>query len=257
MSDAVVDFPDHFSSLAEDYARFRPQYPAALFDRIASEAPSRSTSWDCATGNGQAAVALAERFREVVATDASAQQIANAAPHPRIRYGVEPAERTTLPDQHVDAVVVGAALHWLDHRVFFEEVGRVAKPGAVFAAFTYTTHIELTPTIDAVVHRYTDEVLADHWTRHIQLVRDGYQSIDIPFAELNPPALSIVESWSFERTLGVLGTWSAAGRYRAVTGNAATDEIREDLARAWMESAPIDQPLQVTLPLAIRMARIS
>lgn len=34
-------FPDHFSALAEGYARHRPGYPAALFDWLARQAPGR------------------------------------------------------------------------------------------------------------------------------------------------------------------------------------------------------------------------
>ncbi len=69
-------FPDHFSSHAANYARYRPTYPAQLFDWIATSAPGRGTAWDCACGNGQATLPLAERFERVIATDPSAEQIA-------------------------------------------------------------------------------------------------------------------------------------------------------------------------------------
>src|SRR5215216_3947037 len=74
-------FKDHFSKQAADYARFRPRYPREMFEYLGTIAPSRKVAWDCATGNGQAAVELAEVFDRVVATDASEKQIANAQPH--------------------------------------------------------------------------------------------------------------------------------------------------------------------------------
>src|SRR5690606_13750301 len=76
-----VTFEDHFSKLAAAYAAHRPGYPAALFAYLAALAPARDLAWDCGAGNGQAAVSLVAHFAQVVATDASAQQIARAFPH--------------------------------------------------------------------------------------------------------------------------------------------------------------------------------
>ncbi|HEY2140100.1 MAG TPA: hypothetical protein VGH00_08465, partial [Chthoniobacterales bacterium] len=65
-----MEFKDHFSKQAEGYAKFRPRYPQELFRYLATIAPRRELAWDCATGNGQAAVELAEVFDRVIATDA-------------------------------------------------------------------------------------------------------------------------------------------------------------------------------------------
>ena len=81
-----MNFRDHFSAQAADYAKFRPHYPTELFDYLSDIAPDNEIAWDCATGNGQAAVALASKFRNVIATDASEKQIKNAARHERIDY---------------------------------------------------------------------------------------------------------------------------------------------------------------------------
>jgi len=55
-------FKDHFSSQSAAYRRYRPEYPAELVRYVGSLAPDRRVAIDCATGNGQAAVALAEHF---------------------------------------------------------------------------------------------------------------------------------------------------------------------------------------------------
>ena len=62
------EFKDHFSGVAGKYAEFRPSYPRALFEWLATVASRRGRVWDCATGNGQAASGLAEFFEEVLAT---------------------------------------------------------------------------------------------------------------------------------------------------------------------------------------------
>jgi methylase of polypeptide subunit release factors len=70
----VESFVDRFAAVSDEYARFRPGYPSSLFDWLAGIAPARDLAWDCATGSGQAAVDLAERFARLIATDASEAQ---------------------------------------------------------------------------------------------------------------------------------------------------------------------------------------
>jgi hypothetical protein len=52
-------FPDHFSQQSSDYARYRPLYPAQLYEYLASLTPQHDRAWDVGTGNGQAAIGLA------------------------------------------------------------------------------------------------------------------------------------------------------------------------------------------------------
>ena len=112
-------FSDHFASVSGAYANFRPTYPPPLFDWLAAVAPTRRRVWDCATGTGQAAVALAAHFSEVVASDASASQLAAASPHPRVHYRLAAAENSGLEADSLDLVTVAQALHWFDRPRFF------------------------------------------------------------------------------------------------------------------------------------------
>jgi len=84
---------DHFSGHAGCYEAFRPTYPEALFAYLSSLCPLHDLAWDCATGNGQAAVPLAAHFRAVIATDASHKQIVGADWPPERRL-VEERYRT-------------------------------------------------------------------------------------------------------------------------------------------------------------------
>ncbi len=61
-----MKFKDHFSGHAANYAKFRPNYPRQLFEYLVSIAPGRGRAWDCATGNGQAAVGLSAFFECVI-----------------------------------------------------------------------------------------------------------------------------------------------------------------------------------------------
>src|SRR3954467_4332669 len=107
-----------FTTVAREYANFRPGYPPELFAWLARMAPHHDAVWDCGCGSGQASTALAEHFALVHATDVAAEQIAAAKPHPRVRYSVAPAEHSRLPAAAVDLVTVAQALHWFDVEAF-------------------------------------------------------------------------------------------------------------------------------------------
>ena len=83
---ARMTFKDLFSERPDPYARYRPTYPAAVFEWLAAQAPSTVLAVDVGTGNGQAAVALAEHFDRVLGLDPSEAQLANARAHPRVEY---------------------------------------------------------------------------------------------------------------------------------------------------------------------------
>src|SRR5207253_9835478 len=151
--EAMTIFKDHFSGQAAEYAKFRPNYPPKLFDYLASISPGGELGWDCATGNGQAAVGLAEHFAKVIATDASARQIESARPHPSISYRVAPAEASGIDPDSVDLIVVAQALHWFDMDRFFTEAKRVSKESGILAVSTYT-RLSINPEIDAILSQF-------------------------------------------------------------------------------------------------------
>ncbi|MCB9755870.1 MAG: class I SAM-dependent methyltransferase [Myxococcales bacterium] len=249
-------FPDHFSDASESYARYRPRYPDALYERLASVAPGRALCWDCATGSGQAAVALAERFDAVVATDASAEQLASARPHPRVEYRHERAERTSLAPASVELVTVAAALHWFELSSFYAEVRRVVRPGGVLAAWTYGVSVETSPAVDAIVDEYARELLGPYWAPQLEHVRERYRGLPFPFAPIELPPLAIELEWTLAQLLGKLNTWSAAGAYRRAHGRRATAAIEARLAAAWERGGPADVARAIRLPLYFRVGRV-
>ncbi|MEO5799184.1 MAG: class I SAM-dependent methyltransferase, partial [Gemmatimonadales bacterium] len=167
-------FPDHFSPVAAGYAAFRPTYPSALFDWIATQAPARTAVWDCACGNGQATGPLAERFDLVIATDGSAEQLSHAPPIPRTIWKHATAEANGLPDASVDAVVIAQALHWFDLDRFWPEVRRVVRPGGLVVAWCYGPTRLPDPALNAVVHSLYEDVLGEWWSANRRHIDAGY-----------------------------------------------------------------------------------
>src|SRR5919198_2933359 len=131
---------DLFSKQSKEYAVSRPTYPESLFDFLAGLVDRKDLAWDCATGNGQAAVALSKYFRRVIASDISEKQIGNAKRKSNIRYEVFPAEKAILEDDSVDLITVAQALHWFNFKEFYKEARRVLRKGGVIAAWAYGLH---------------------------------------------------------------------------------------------------------------------
>src|SRR6266487_1801353 len=155
-----MNFKNHFSVQAADYAKFRPHYPTELFDYLSDIVPGNEIAWDCATGNGQAAVALASKFRHVIATDASEKQIKNAARHERIDYRVAAAEKSGINSDKIDIITVAQALHWFALDLFYAEAKRVLKPQGVLAVLGYNL-LQIAPNIDNVIDRFYEEIVSD------------------------------------------------------------------------------------------------
>ena len=105
---------DLFSAQSKEYASSRPTYPRALFEFIVGLVDEKNLAWDCATGNGQAALVLTDYFKQVIASDISARQLENARQESNIKYQIFRAEDTPLKDNSVDLITIAQALHWFD-----------------------------------------------------------------------------------------------------------------------------------------------
>lgn len=247
-------FVDRFGPVSGDYAAFRPTYPDALFDWLASVINQAGLAWDCATGTGQAAIPLAARFERVVATDASDDQIAGAPTVANIEFRVAPAHKSGLPDASVDLVTVAQALHWFDVDRFFAECQRVLKPGGVLAVWTYGPLHVAGQTVDSVVQRYYHEIVGSWWPPERKLVDSGYRSISLPFPEFETPEFQMDAWWTLRELLGYLGTWSATTAYRDAMHSDPREIIENSLARAWRDS---EGERQVVWPLTVRACRLT
>jgi SAM-dependent methyltransferase len=243
-----MTFKDHFSKQAAGYAKFRPRYPQELFDYLGSIAPSRRLAWDCATGNGQAAIGLASVFDRVIATDASGKQISNAQSYESVEYRVAPAENSVIESETIDLIMVAQALHWFDLDRFYPEALRVLKPDGVLAASAYNLlHIET--AIDEVVNRYYHEVVGPFWPPERRLV-EQFADLPFPFQEIDPPKFEMTASWDLDHLVGYLRTWSSTQRFIAAKASDPLGVIKDDLHKKWGKP---EQIRSVTWPLIVRI----
>jgi len=239
--------------VASDYAAFRPQYPAALFDWLASVCPRHDVAWDCACGSGQASVSLASHFDWVVGTDASSTQVASAEATARTGFVVAASEQTPLADNTVDLVAVAAALHWFVGETFFAEVRRVVRPGGVFAAWSYGMPNVDSDDVESVVNGFINGLLGPYWPPEIRMVLDGYAEINLPFEELAAPDFELQVEWPLGRFLGFARTWSAVGCYVEERGEDPVAKLADELGEVWHVGEGL---LPIRYRLDLRVGRI-
>jgi SAM-dependent methyltransferase len=243
---------DNFSKQSKEYALFRPQYPGALFDYLISLAKDRKLAWDCGTGNGQVAVALANYFEKVMATDISENQIKNAFQKANITYSIQRAEHTSFHSDSFDLITVAQAIHWFDFSAFYKEVNRTLKSNGIIAVTGY--HLaRVSPEIDIIVDYFYSEILDGYWDKERNYIDEYYRTIPFPFPEIEAPEISMTSEWNFETLIGFLNTWSAVQHYIQKNHKNPVDIIYEGLKSNWGN----DEKKTVSFPLFMRMGRKS
>ncbi len=155
---------DLFSKQSELYAKFRPSYPKEIFDFLLTQVREGNTAWDCATGNGQVASSLAERFEKVYATDISEGQLSKAIQKPNLEYKIEAAEKTSFDDSMFDLVTVAQAIHWFDFEKFYSEVKRTLKPEGIIAVIGYTLP-KIDDEVDEILNNFYENILDGYWDK--------------------------------------------------------------------------------------------
>jgi SAM-dependent methyltransferase len=247
----MAAFKDLFSGHAADYARFRPTYPPELFAWLAEVSPTRDLAVDAGSGNGQAAVGLAEHFDRVIGIEPSGEQLEHAAAHPRVEYRNRPAEATGLEPASVDLLLAAQAFHWFAPDAFFAEVTRIARPAGILALLSYSwSHV--TPELDAI----TDELyhrLDPYWEPERRLVETGYATVHVPFEEIAVPRFEMRSTWSVADLIGYVGTWSALRKATTAEGRNPLEAIAPRIAGAWGQT----ERRETRWPLAVRAFRLA
>ncbi len=245
-------FEDHFSEAADTYAQYRPQYPGELFAYLSSVAPAHNLAWDCGTGNGQAATGLVNFFDRVIATDASADQLAHAMAHARIEYRAAAAEEPGLAPGSANLISVATAVHWFDLPRFYQTVRQVASPGGVLAVWTYHMPV-IEPAVDRVLTHFYQDILSGYWPELFHYVHDHYRTLPFPFPELNSPAFEMRAQWTLDQFAGFVASWSGVRRFQAARGYLPLRDIWPELLEAWGDPAAARV---IRWPIYLRVGRV-
>lgn len=125
-----------FGAAAAQYAQYRPGYAEAAIlwclAPVSDARPARVV--DVGAGTGILTGALAHLGADVVAVEPDQAMLAELRRQlPGVRAVEGSAEALPLPDQSMDAVLCGQAMHWFDLDRALPEIARVLRPGGVLA----------------------------------------------------------------------------------------------------------------------------
>jgi ubiquinone/menaquinone biosynthesis C-methylase UbiE len=246
-----LEFKDYFSVNSENYKKYRPEYPTALFAYLASISPAKELAWDCGTGSGQTAKGLVKFFKSVVASDPSRPQIENAEGIKGIKYLVATAENSTLENGKIDLITVSQALHWFRIGNFFNEAERVLKPNGILAVWSYNL-LSVSPRIDKIISHFYSKILGDYWPEERKLVESGYNEIVFPFLEVTPPYFEMRAEWNLYELIGYISTWSAVKEFQSANTVSPIDNLYEKVCQYWGEPS---RKMSICWPLTLKIRK--
>ncbi len=239
---------DLFSTQADLYSRYRPTYPADLYQYILSSVKKRRSALDCATGNGQVAASLSEYFDHIDAIDISQRQLDYAVQRRNVTYCVSAAEKTPFDDNSFDLITVAQAYHWLDTHAFCREATRIGRPNAVVAVWAYDL-VQASSPIDDLVRHWNFDILGPYWEKERAHVYNHYRDLAFEFDPLPVREFRIQTEWSCEDLIGHLRTWSALQTMMKNVGTGPFDQIVQEITGAWGTEAR--RPVEFSLFLKL------
>ncbi|HHW39249.1 MAG TPA: class I SAM-dependent methyltransferase [Bacillales bacterium] len=243
---------DHFSIQAKQYSKYRPHYPKELYMYLLSCVKEKKRAWDCATGNGQAAVALSEYFDNVIGTDLSLSQLTHAIKKRNIEYYESVAESTPIASNSIDLITLAQALHWFDFNKFYKEVHRVGAHDSIIAAWCYG-QCTISKPIDEITDYLYRDVLNGFWPNESKYIQEEYMTIPFPFKKIESPAFHMMEEWNLDEYIGYLNTWSATQKFITNAGTSLLSPIHNELKKAWGEP---ETHHKVTWPIHMLIGKI-
>jgi ubiquinone/menaquinone biosynthesis C-methylase UbiE len=243
---------DLFSNQASLYAQYRPVYPSALFECILQHAKHRHQAWDCATGNGQAAVELAKYFDKVIATDISEKQLQQAQPHEKITYSVSTAEQTPFAGNSFDCITVAQAYHWFKFDAFSKEVMRVAKPDAIVAVWGYGLVVCEDEALNNLINTFYRETVGAYWDKERRYIDEQYSTVPFPYEPLPAKEFQINVQWNRQQLTGYFNTWSSVQHFIKANGHNPVNELAALIEKVWRG----DDDKNFYFPLFLKLGKV-
>jgi SAM-dependent methyltransferase len=242
---------ERFTGAAAYYARFRPDYPPELLERLAdrlglNDAQTRNPSrlLDLGCGPGTISLPMRERFEEVVGLDVNAAMLGQARARAselnasNVRFEMRPAEEIGADLGAFRLVTVGRALHWMNREVVIERAFDILEPGGGFATLGSSSDDERPSpwrvAANAVIGRYLGPKKAPSWHdqdwehHELLLSRSRFSSVEVGRFETN-------RAVSLDGLVGRVFSMSSSAPERF---GDRLDEFETDLRRALLEIEP-------------------
>jgi SAM-dependent methyltransferase len=146
---------ERFSSRVENYARYRPGYPAGIYHLLRYDCglTEESIIADIGSGTGKLSELFLTEGNHVIGIEPNAPMRAVAesifARSKNFQSINGTAESTTLDDASVDFIIAGQAFHWFDPPKAKEEFKRILRPNGWVVVIWNERLIDTTPFLRA------------------------------------------------------------------------------------------------------------
>ncbi len=201
-----------FLGRAEDYDRYRPPYPDALFDYLWKHVPLNAADEvaDVAAGTGIFTEKLARWGLCMHVVEPNEHMIAMAknrlADYPNCVFSMGMAEATTLPPQSVRLILAAQSFHWFDPENTKAEFLRIGRNDA------YTGIVWNKRRTDSPFGLGYEEILRTFGSDYLQVSHSiiGKAEIDAFFSPVVPEYLVFphTDRITFETARGRMASYS-------------------------------------------------
>lgn len=228
---------------ASHYDRYRPRPPGALFETLLQLARTERPALvvDLGAGTGLSTRPWAPLADRVVGVEPNASMRDTAeglTPAPNVEFVLGFSHETGLPDACADIVTASQSLHWMEPGGTFAEVGRILRPGGVFAAYDYDVYPVVDWEVDQALSDYGRrrrelrerqliQAGADRWSKdgHLERMRESGE-----FRFCREFVLHSVEEGGADRLVGLMGSIGMIGDVEKAERELRLDEV-EAVAR--------------------------
>lgn len=160
------DTVTRFSNRVENYVKYRPGYPTAVYDTLRQHANLTPASRiaDIGCGTGLLAKLLLEHGQTVLGVEPN-KEMREASEQLLAEFGGftavnATAEATTLPNHSLDLITAGQAFHWFNHAQARPEFQRILRPGGLVALVWNQRRMEDRPSMqayEALMYKYSNQ----------------------------------------------------------------------------------------------------
>jgi len=225
---------------AQKFKKFRPSYPASLYESIyeylASGGGAQDTAVDvsCGTVGERSTSPLTSTFGRVIAVDvkkAQADQVRkNGNSSPKQMYFGQSTDLSFLRSGTVDLVTVSQAYHWLDRERFLRQVNDALAPNGVLAVHGYGNLTTDNPDVSAIIFQYYTETLRGYWESERRHVDNEYKHFTLPLSDFTRRAgFRIEKTWPLSGLVGYLSTQTASRVFIEKNGLGELEKIYDNL----------------------------
>ncbi|HEV2298556.1 MAG TPA: methyltransferase domain-containing protein [Candidatus Acidoferrales bacterium] len=156
-----MSFQLKFGQAADEFQRYRPEYPPSLFERILCEVPPdrRHCAMDLGAGTGKVTGELIAHFEEVIAVEPDPLMAAKIREQfSGVVLRISTAEELTQPPSTADLIIIATAFHWMDGPRVLANAATWLRAAGILAIFDLPF-----PTMPDPVRVIVKKELKERW----------------------------------------------------------------------------------------------